>query len=105
MITHDQLSQKINERERDLNIVLNKHYRDACELSFTEALKEDITFPFTISVPIHASDKDKRGASIVRSLLDAHGYRNVRTQYETSGVINIEIYENSAMMIRHPKFN
>ncbi len=104
MINHNELRVQIQEREVELKRTLSEHYTKECEKEFMHAVESESNFPIKIKVQIHAADKDKRGATIIRSFFEEHGYRSLRTSYETGGSVLVEIYENGTNLTRHHNY-
>ncbi|AFN37533.1 hypothetical protein [Vibrio phage TCU-VP03-AIR1] len=100
MINHNELKQQIHAREAEEKRILIEHYTSECEKEFMHAVESGSSFPIIVKVPIHAADKDKRGATIIRTFFEEHGYRSLRTSYETGGRVLVEIHENGTNLTR-----
>ncbi|ALP47194.1 hypothetical protein vBValMR10Z_253 [Vibrio phage vB_ValM_R10Z] len=101
MLSHDELSKQINQREQIARKVLSEHYNGECEKEFTHAVENGAFFPIKIKVPIHISDCDKKGSGFIRAFFEQHGYRNLRTCYESGGYVSVEIFKNGTNISRH----
>jgi len=105
MIKHDELRKEIKCREDEETRILNEHYHRACEEAFMKAVEDKADFPIRIKVSTHAIDNNKKGSSVIRKFFEDHDYRSVRLQYDTCGMIVIEIFMNGTTLARTPAFS